>query len=632
MTRKTLHQLYAEHTGKVSDKWSLYLTEYDRVFDAYREKPVRLLEIGIQNGGSLEIWSKYFSNASILIGCDINPDCARLSYADPRIGVIVGDANARDTVTQVFSRCPQFDILIEDGSHRSSDIIKTFALYFPRLTEGGIFIAEDLHCSYWEQFEGGLFDPSSSIAFFKNLADVINHEHWGIPKARAHILRGIFEKYGCEVDEEALSRVHSVEFINSMCVVRKAPAVDNNLGRHVIVGLTELVATGLRGSWAPALDQSNNPWSSRSMSPDEAVRNAEILSAHAQQQIAELRQNVAERDAKIAGLAQAVAARDAKMALLRHFNAKWYLDQNPDVLASGMDTFEHYIRVGKEEGRQPSPKPFWALWAEFVKEWWNSFLSQRKRANSGKTDGFIKYASSYAVLTLNTYVYQLWDLARSLFRERSRGEMTGEISIVVPTLCRGEQADHLPKLKKLLAEYLPKQSYKNYEAIVFCDGRNERVEAMVASLKDNRIKVCFTEKAEGKWGHPRTRLGIARATGEYFVRMNDDNKPYEHYLETLLSGFDNEAGITYGRVVFRGTARMYHRRSFKSFFIIPGDKAGVLRVANIDCMNYMVKMDLAKKYVDRWNDEFCADWSFLEGIVAHGHRAKFIDEIIGEKF
>ena len=229
MSRKTLHQLYAEHTGKVSDKWSLYLTEYDRLLDDYRDKPIRLLEIGIQNGGSLEIWSNYFNNATALIGCDINPDCGHLSFDDTRIDTIVGDANASDVRERVLQRSPQFDIIIDDGSHRSSDIIKSFALYFPRIVEGGIFIAEDLHCSYWNQFEGGLFDPCSSISFFKHVADVINHEHWGIPKTRAEILRGFFTKYGCDIDEETLSHVHSVEFINSMCVVHKMSTADNGL-------------------------------------------------------------------------------------------------------------------------------------------------------------------------------------------------------------------------------------------------------------------------------------------------------------------------------------------------------------------------------------------------------------------
>jgi glycosyltransferase involved in cell wall biosynthesis len=290
MNRKTLYQLYAEHTGKVSDKWSLYLTEYDRLFNDFREKPIRMLEIGIQNGGSLEIWTKYFSNAVALIGCDINPDCALLSYDDPRISVIVGDANAPEISGRVFQSSSQFDIIIDDGSHLSSDIIKSFALYFPRLVEGGVFIAEDLHCSYWDRFEGGLFDPYSSISFFKRLADVINHEHWGIPKARADILCGIFKKYGCEVDTELLSQVHSVEFINSMCVVRKASIELNGLGLRFIAGTLELVVKnhselhGCAYQLDPIFDQSCNSWTARTSPPDEAIEHVELELANVRQQ------------------------------------------------------------------------------------------------------------------------------------------------------------------------------------------------------------------------------------------------------------------------------------------------------------------------------------------------------------
>ncbi len=300
MNKKTLHQLYAEHQGKVSDKWSSYLTEYDRLFDRYRDKPIRLLEIGIQNGGSLEIWSKYFSNASVLIGCDINPDCARLSYDDPRIGLIVGDANAPGVRARVFQYSPEFDIIIDDGSHLSSDIIKSFAMYFPSVVEGGVYIAEDLHCSYWTQFKGGLFNPYSSISFFKRLADVISHEHWGVPRARVDVLNGIFRKYDCEIDEEALSQIHSVEFINSMCVVRKASSTDNGLGRQIIAGSMELVVPGRRQlngrpyQLEPFFDQSDNPWSARTTPPDEAIQHTELELANVRQQNAMLEQQLAE--------------------------------------------------------------------------------------------------------------------------------------------------------------------------------------------------------------------------------------------------------------------------------------------------------------------------------------------------
>ena len=344
MSRKMLHQLYAEHAGKVSDKWSLYLTEYDRLFDDCRDKPVRLLEIGIQNGGSLDIWSKYFSNASALIGCDINLDCARLSYDDPRIGVIVGDANAPEVCERVFQRSPQFDIIIDDGSHLSSDIIKSFALYFPRVVEGGIFIAEDLHCSYLGQFEGGLFDPYSSISFFKRLADVISHEHWGIPKARADILRGIFTKYGCEVDEETLSQVHSVEFINSMCVVRKAPAADNGLGRRVIAGSMELVVSGHLAlhdrpyQLEPAYDQSSNPWTARDTPPDEAIQHTELALANVRQQNSVLEQQNSVLEQQNSVLSQEITG-------LRN-STSWRITAPLRFLGTGAKRLVTKIRVG----------------------------------------------------------------------------------------------------------------------------------------------------------------------------------------------------------------------------------------------------------------------------------------------
>lgn len=318
MTNKTLEQLYAEHVGKVSDKWAIYLTEYGRILEEYRDRPVRLLEIGIQNGGSLEIWSKYFRRAQKLIGCDINPDCALLSYEDPRITVVVGDANLDTTQTKILGYASAFDVIIDDGSHRSSDIVKSFARYFPHLADGGVFVAEDLHCSYWQEFEGGLFDPFSSITFFKRLADVVSHEHWGIEKARVDILSGFFAKYGSQIDEEALKHVHSVEFINSICVIRKDKPVRNRLGTRVIVGSVGVVAPGdvLRSSLEKIPDQTSNEWATRSMPPDEELplRLSELADSGGQ--IASLNQAIAERDSQVASLNQAVADRDGQIASL----------------------------------------------------------------------------------------------------------------------------------------------------------------------------------------------------------------------------------------------------------------------------------------------------------------------------
>ncbi|MBD3248793.1 hypothetical protein GF336_01995 [Candidatus Woesearchaeota archaeon] len=61
------------------------------------------------------------------------------------------------------------------------------------------------------------------------------------------------------------------------------------------------------------------------------------------------------------------------------------------------------------------------------------------------------------------------------------------------------------------------------------------------------------------------------------------------------------------------------------------DDDGIIKPKNIDCMNYMVKMDLAKKYVDSWDNSFAADWFFIEKLLKENVKYKFIDKLIGVK-
>ncbi len=272
---ESLLELYENHTGKVSDKWSLYLREYDRIFSPYRFKEVSLLEIGIQNGGSLEIWNKYFSNAKKIIGCDINPDCSKLTYEDSRISVIVGDATIDETKKQISKLSDSFDLIIEDGSHTSRDIVKAFAQYFPLLNDGGLFIAEDLHCSYWKEFDGGLFYPYSSINFFKLLADVINHEHWGVNRNRHGFVEGFKRQFDIDISEDHLAEIHSVEFLNSICIVKKLKVSENCLGLRVTVGQEENVLPNilsLSGTREKVVDQANNYWATLIKSPAESYQ------------------------------------------------------------------------------------------------------------------------------------------------------------------------------------------------------------------------------------------------------------------------------------------------------------------------------------------------------------------------
>lgn len=247
----TLQQIYNTHTGKVSDKWSIYVAEYDRIFAEYRHRNVSLLEIGIQNGGSLEIWGKYFNKARAIFGCEIDETCTVLDYDDARINLIIGNANSEDVEQEIFKRIDSFDLIIDDGSHQSGDIVQSFARYFGHLADGGIYVAEDLHCSYWAEFNGGLFNRHSSIAFFKLLADIVNFEHWDVEKGRADLLAEFSETYRSPIDDGMLQHIHSVEFVNSLCIVRKAVPAYNVLGPRIIAGEVADVWAGaltLRGS------------------------------------------------------------------------------------------------------------------------------------------------------------------------------------------------------------------------------------------------------------------------------------------------------------------------------------------------------------------------------------------------
>jgi hypothetical protein len=240
MNQISLSELYSQHRGKMSDRWTNYISVYNRILNNYRDKSISMLEIGVQNGGSLEIWSKFFPSATILIGCDINKDCHKLRFDDYRINLKIGDANCDSIKEEILKLTPSFDIIIDDGSHYSGDIVKTFCKYFPYLNDEGIFIIEDLHCSYWNEFEGGILYPFSSIEFFKNLVDIINQEHWNKSKLLFQ-LNKFKSKYGVELLESELLHIHSVEFINSICVVRKLKPEFNLLGPRVSTGIEALV-------------------------------------------------------------------------------------------------------------------------------------------------------------------------------------------------------------------------------------------------------------------------------------------------------------------------------------------------------------------------------------------------------
>ena len=164
-----------------TDKWGghNYTPRYQTHFEHLRDKPINLLEIGIggykrdgAGGASLRMWKAFFPKAQI-VGIDIEDK----SFVDEdRIRSYQGDQTDPELLHRVNDECGPFDIIIDDGSHRSAHIIATFAILFPLLAENGIYVVEDTQTSYWPERGGSddRYDPNTSMAMLKNLCDGLN--------------------------------------------------------------------------------------------------------------------------------------------------------------------------------------------------------------------------------------------------------------------------------------------------------------------------------------------------------------------------------------------------------------------------------------------------------------------------
>ena len=242
--KKTISSLYADHQGYVSDKWASYLPVYDRWFASYQDAPIRLLEVGVQNGGSLQIWGEYFANAKKIVGCDINLDCALREFDHPRFAIVLGDVKAAPVREQILAHSDAYDIIIDDGSHKNADIIKTFKHFYTRLAPGGIYVIEDLHCSYWAKWHGGLRRADSAMEFFKSLTDVVNLESWGAKLLPANWVAKLKTKSHSQFKPADYADIESIIFYNSMCLIVKAHG-PNSIGGRVVAGDVALVSAAL---------------------------------------------------------------------------------------------------------------------------------------------------------------------------------------------------------------------------------------------------------------------------------------------------------------------------------------------------------------------------------------------------
>ncbi len=170
-----LEKFFLENKSRPINKWLHYFEYYDRHFSRFRNKKVRILEIGVFLGGSLNMWRSYFGPEAFILGVDIDSSCTQ--YAGENIKIEIGDQADPLFLEYLKGKYAPFDIIIDDGGHMMVQQITSFKFLFEHLNNGGIYLVEDLHTSYWKEYMGGYRCGRTFIEYAKGLIDELNYAH-----------------------------------------------------------------------------------------------------------------------------------------------------------------------------------------------------------------------------------------------------------------------------------------------------------------------------------------------------------------------------------------------------------------------------------------------------------------------
>ena len=215
-----LRAYFESNPGRMIHKWDHYFEIYERHLARYRGRDVVLVEIGVYQGGSLQMWKQYFGRQAQIWGIDVKPICAQ--FAEEQINIVIGDQGDAAFLESLARQLPRIDVLIDDGGHRMRQQRTTFETLFPRIAEDGIYICEDLHTSYWSDYGGGHLNPHSFVEFSKNLVDRLNAWH---------------SKEASLAVSDFTRSAHSLHYYDSMLVIekrRREPPVDRRTGQRTL--------------------------------------------------------------------------------------------------------------------------------------------------------------------------------------------------------------------------------------------------------------------------------------------------------------------------------------------------------------------------------------------------------------
>ncbi len=165
---------FLTHKERGAFKWSHYFPVYERHFSAWKNRSLFFLEIGVSEGGSLQMWQQFFGPYAKIVGIDIKPECK--DYEQDGIFVRTGDQGDSKFLQQIIDEFGVPDIVLDDGSHAMWHVNATFDFLYPKMGKNSIYMVEDMHTAYWERWGGGKDKPESFVNRCKGFIDELNAE------------------------------------------------------------------------------------------------------------------------------------------------------------------------------------------------------------------------------------------------------------------------------------------------------------------------------------------------------------------------------------------------------------------------------------------------------------------------
>lgn len=140
----------ADNTRTDKNTTHSYLPLYENLLMGKRDSARNVLEVGIYQGGSIKLWSDYFSNATVH-AVDIMDDgnvWEAIKHKERIVLYTSSDAYCTEFFTANFLNL-KFDVLLDDGPHTLESMKSFIRLYSQIMADDAILIIEDVQSWDW---------------------------------------------------------------------------------------------------------------------------------------------------------------------------------------------------------------------------------------------------------------------------------------------------------------------------------------------------------------------------------------------------------------------------------------------------------------------------------------------------